>query len=74
MARIVCQAAKQGIVKRRGNPTIAWYKDGVPQYYCRGWIDMETDEPLEVCRNCIDHIWKSSDDYDKWNEERKMEE
>ena len=28
------------------------YKDGKPQYYCYGYIDSMTDEPLEECVNC----------------------
>lgn len=71
MAKTVCKAAKQGIVKQRGKPSIEWHKDGIPQYYCYGYIDMMTDELLEVCRNCIDHVDRAQEDMDKRNEERK---
>lgn len=34
MATIICKAKQKGIVKRRGKPTIEFYKDEKPQYYC----------------------------------------
>ena len=40
----------------RSYPTTEFYIDGKPQIYCRGWIDKMTDEPLEVCRNCMDFV------------------
>lgn len=70
MAKTVCKAAKQGLVKRRGSPSIEWHKDSIPQYYCYGYIDSMTDELLEVCRTCIDHIDHAEEDMDKWLEEK----
>lgn len=70
MARTVCKAAKQGIVKQRGIPSIEWYKDGVPQYYCSGYLDEATDELMKVCWNCPDYAGHAYDDHEKWNEER----
>ena len=67
MAKTVCKAVKQNIVHRRGKPSIEWHKDGVPQYYCYGYVDMMTDELIEVCRNCIDHVDRAQEDMDKWN-------
>lgn len=67
MAKTACEAKKQGIVKRRGKPSVEWHKDGVPQYYCYGYIDKMTDELLKVCRNCIDHVDHAQKDMDKWN-------
>lgn len=66
MAKTVCKAKKQGVVPRRGNPSIEFRKDGVPQYYCCGYIDMMTDELLEVCRECVDHVDRANEDYEKW--------
>ena len=66
MAKTVCEAKKRGIVKRRGRPTVEWHKDGVPQRYCYGCIDMMTDEPLEVCRNCADHVDRAEEDREKY--------
>lgn len=66
MGRITCRAKMQGIVKRRGKPTIEFYKNEKPQYYCYGYIDSMTDELLEVCENCSDHVNKADEDLDKW--------
>lgn len=40
----------------RGRPTTEFHINGKPQIYCYGWIDRMTDEPLEVCRNCLDYV------------------
>lgn len=66
MAKTVCKAKRTGQVPRRGKPSIEWCKDGVPQYYCHGWIDLMTDELLEVCRECPDHVDKAEDDLETW--------
>lgn len=47
-----CTLVRKGIVKTKGKPTIEFYKDGKPQYYCYGYFDSMTDEPLEECVNC----------------------
>lgn len=45
----------------RSKPTTDFYKivDGErkPQIYCYGWIDVENDEPLEICKNCADFVY-----------------
>ena len=71
MAKTICQAVKNGEVKRRGKPSIEWHKDGKPQYYCYGYIDLYNDELLEVCRNCVDNVCYAQDDLDKYLEEKK---
>lgn len=40
----------------RGRPTTEFHINGKPQIYCYGWIDRRTDEPVEVCRNCLDYV------------------
>lgn len=66
MGKRECKAVEAGIVKTRGNPTIEWYKNDVPQYYCRGWIDLMTDDPLELCRNCNNFVDRAENDLQKW--------
>jgi len=39
---------------KRGNPETCFYLDGKPQIYCMGWVDMSTDEPLDICKKCAD--------------------
>ena len=62
-----CIARERGKVSRRGQPSIEWYKDGKPQYYCYGYIDKMTDELLPECKECRSHVSKAQDDLDKYN-------
>lgn len=73
MAKTVCRARKQGIVRERGKASIEFYKDGKPQYYCYGYGDPMTDELLEVCKNCIDHVdsAEAERDYEEWQKEKE---
>ena len=66
MSKVRCILAKSK-VKRRGQATVEWYKDGVPQYYCYGYIDKMTDEPLSECKECRDYVGKAQDDLEAWN-------
>ena len=66
MGRVICQAKKTGQVKYRGKPTIEWYKDGKPQYYCYGYRDAMTEEPLEVCKNCADFVDRAEEDLQRF--------
>lgn len=66
MARVKCILTKTK-VKRRGQATIEWYKDGVPQYYCYGHIDKMTDEPFPECKECRDCVGKAQDDLEAWS-------
>ena len=69
MATVRCEAKKKGVVKRRGKPTIEFHKDGKPQYYCYGYIDYSTDEPLDECKQCKDFVDHAQEDL-----ERNMED
>lgn len=72
MGRVICAAAKKGEVPRRGKPSIEFYKDGVPQYYCYGYVDKRTDKLLETCRNCSDNVIYAQEDYDKWKNQSEI--
>lgn len=66
MARVRCKIAGHK-VKRRGEATVEWYKDGLPQYYCYGYVDKMTDEPLPECKECRDYVGKAQEDLEAWN-------
>ena len=63
MGRVICQTKKTGQVKYRGKPTIEFYKDGKPQYYCYGYRDVMTEEHLEVCKDCADFVDRAEEDF-----------
>ena len=64
---MACKATESGKVSRRGQPSIEWYKDGKPQYYCYGYIDKMTDELLVECKECRSHVYKAQGELDKYN-------
>ncbi len=68
MGKTVCKAKKSGMVPSRGRPSIEWHKDGVPPYYCYGYIDRMTDQLLEICKDCRDNVIYSQDDLKKYKE------
>ena len=59
---MACKSKERGKVSRRGEPSIEWYKDGKPQYYCYGYIDKMADELLPECKECRSHVNKAQDD------------
>lgn len=59
---MTCKAVINREVKIKGKPSIEFYKDGVPQYYCYGHIDMRTDELIDTCKECPKHVDKAQDD------------
>ena len=63
---MACKAKEHGKVAYRGKPSIEWYKDGKPQYYCYGYIDKMTDELLPECQECSSHVYKAQDDFDEY--------
>ena len=66
-----CRAKESGKVSRRGQPSIEWYKDGKPQYYCYGYIDKMTDELLLECKTCMSHVYKAQDDLNEYNHRKE---
>lgn len=51
-----CKAKALGLVVERGKASIEWYKEGKPVYYCMGYKDARTEELLEVCKECKQHV------------------
>lgn len=68
---MACKAKERGKVSRRGEPSIEWYKDGKPQYYCCGYIDKMTDELLTECKECRSHVHKAQGDLDEHNRRKR---
>ena len=68
---MACKAKERGKVSRRGEPSIEWYKDGKPQYYCYGYIDKMTDELLVECKECRSHGYKAQGDLNEHNRRKE---
>lgn len=68
---MVCRVKESGKASRRGEPSIEWYRDGKPQYYCYGYIDKMTDELLSECKECRRHVRKAQDDFDEYNRRKE---
>lgn len=67
-----CKAKANNIwIKDRGKPSIEFYKNGKPQYYCYGYIDERTDELIEECKECQEHVYKAQEDLEKWKKTRR---
>lgn len=66
-----CEAVKNGTVKRNGKASLEFFYAGRPFYYCFGYIDRMTDEPLDVCRSCKSNVIYAQDDYDVLNRRQK---
>ena len=64
MSRVVCKAIKLDGVLTRGKATVEWYDKGKPQYYCLGYKDSSTNEPLKTCKCCIDFVGGSQIEID----------
>ncbi len=47
-----CALVAKGIVQQKGKPSIEFYKDNKPQYYCMGYKDLRTEMPYEECTEC----------------------
>ena len=55
----------------RGKPSTEFYKDENPQIYCYGWVDIETESLMEICKSCADHVNRAQDDLDSYNSAMK---
>ncbi len=63
MKRITCIAKKTGQVKKRGKASVEWRdEDETPHYYCYGYLDMSTEELLDVCKNCRGNVIFAQED------------
>ena len=51
-----CKAKLRKDIKERGKPSIEFYFDNKPRYFCYGYIDQRTDELIEECRICPEHV------------------
>lgn len=66
MATVKCPLGK------RGTPSHEWHDGEKSRIYCLGWEDKRTDEPLEACLNCPDHVNKAQDDLEKWRADHPL--
>lgn len=64
-----CALKAKGIVREKGKPSIEFYKNGKPQYYCMGYINLMTDEEYQECREC--KRWYCGEQSEKDFEEAK---
>lgn len=51
-----CEAVKNREVKRRGKSSMEYIKDGNKYYFCLGYIDLVTDELLQICAKCKQNV------------------
>lgn len=51
-----CKAKLRNDIKDRGKTSIEFYFENKPRYFCYGYIDQRTDELIEECRNCPEHV------------------
>lgn len=49
-----CPLVANGKSKRRGRASTEFYRNGVPQIYCYGFMNSLTGEPLKECQECLD--------------------
>lgn len=58
----------------KGNPSKEYVIDGKAYIYCMGWVDSSTEEPLEECKACPDHVSKAQKQYERRLLERRSDE
>lgn len=54
-------------IKEKGKPSIEFYIEGKPQYYCYGYVDNMTDEIIDECKRCPKHVDKAQEDLENYN-------
>ncbi len=57
----------------RGKPSTEYVINGRKFKYCSGWVDGSTDEPLEECQSCLDHVSKAQEQYEQRMSEGRKE-
>lgn len=53
-------------LRQRGKPSHEWNDGKKDHIYCMGYIDLMTDELLDECKICPDHVNKAQEDMDKF--------
>lgn len=54
-----CEAKNRKDIKERGKPSIEFYFENKPRYFCYGYIDNQTDELIPECKKCIEHVYNA---------------
>ncbi len=60
MAKIRCP------LNRRGRASREWYDGKKWRYYCLGWVDRKTDDPIPECLACTDYVSHAQEDLDDY--------
>lgn len=60
-----CKAKLRNDIKDRGRPSIEFYYDNKPRYFCYGYIDPMTDELIDECKNCLEQVNKADEVMEK---------
>lgn len=68
-----CRAVATEKVQRKGRASLEFYKDGKPQYYCYGYIDMMYDETLPECKECKKYIDRALEDFERMKNNERTE-
>lgn len=56
-----CKAKLRKDIKERGKPSIEFHFEGKPRYFCYGYIDQRTDELIDECKECPEHVYKADE-------------
>lgn len=56
-----CKAKLRKDIKERGKPSIEFEFKGKPRYFCYGYIDQRTDELIDECKECPEHVYKADE-------------
>lgn len=68
-----CKAKLRRDIKERGKPSIEFTFENIPRYFCYGYIDQRTDELIEECKNCPEHVYKADEVMQKLKRGEKVE-
>lgn len=56
-----CRAKLRPDIKERGRSSIEFVFEDIPRYFCYGYIDKRTDELIDECRECPEHVNKADE-------------